>query len=162
VVHQTGKEDETRVAAAYREHLPEATEVRSFLDDMPERLAAADLAICRAGASTLAELAAAGRPAILVPFPFATDDHQRLNAEAVQEAGAARMVLDKDLTGEGIAELVRSMNADRDRLREMGRAARNLARPDAAERIADVADDLLAGRGTGRRVSDRRGGDDVS
>jgi UDP-N-acetylglucosamine--N-acetylmuramyl-(pentapeptide) pyrophosphoryl-undecaprenol N-acetylglucosamine transferase len=162
VVHQTGKEDETRVAAAYREHLPEATEVRSFLDDMPERLAAADLAICRAGASTLAELAAAGRPAILVPFPFATDDHQRLNAEAVQEAGAARIVLDKDLTGEGIAELVRSMNADRDRLREMGRAARNLARPDAAERIADVADDLLAGRGTGRRVSDRRGGDDVS
>jgi hypothetical protein len=113
---------------------------------MPRCLEAADLVICRAGATTLAELAAAGRPAILVPYPFAADDHQRLNAEAVERAGAAVVVRDADLTGARLAELVRSLAADPERRRRMGHAARSLARLDATTRIADVAEALLDGR----------------
>jgi UDP-N-acetylglucosamine--N-acetylmuramyl-(pentapeptide) pyrophosphoryl-undecaprenol N-acetylglucosamine transferase len=145
IVHQTGSEDESSVAAAYRA-FPGAHDVRAFLDDMPARLAGADLAVCRAGATTLAELAAAGRPAVLVPYPFAADDHQRLNAEAVAEAGAALVVLDRDLDGARLAEAVASLAADPARLRAMGEAARRLARLDAASLIADVADALLEGR----------------
>jgi UDP-N-acetylglucosamine--N-acetylmuramyl-(pentapeptide) pyrophosphoryl-undecaprenol N-acetylglucosamine transferase len=145
IVHQTGSEDEASVAAAYREY-PGDHEVRSFLDDMPARLARADVAVCRAGATTLAELAAAGRPAILVPYPFAADDHQRLNAEAVAEAGAAVVLPDRDLDGSRLAEAVGALAADPARRREMGEAARKLARLDAAPRIADVADALLERR----------------
>jgi UDP-N-acetylglucosamine--N-acetylmuramyl-(pentapeptide) pyrophosphoryl-undecaprenol N-acetylglucosamine transferase len=145
IVHQTGSEDEAFVAAAYRAYTG-AHEVRAFLDDMPARLAGADLAVCRAGATTLAELAAAGRPAVLVPYPFAADDHQRLNAEAVEEAGAALVVLDRDLDGSRLAATVAALAADPARRRAMGDAARRLARLDAASLIADVADALLEGR----------------
>lgn len=145
IVHQTGEEDEPGVAAAYREY-PGPHEVRAFLDDMPDRLAAADLAVCRAGATTLAELAAAGRPAVLVPYPFAADDHQRWNAKAVEDAGAAVVILDRELAGDRLAETVAALAADPARLLAMGEAARKLARPDAASRIADIASALLAGR----------------
>jgi len=101
--------------------------------------------VARAGATTLAELAAAGRPAILVPYPHAADDHQRLNAEAVAEVGAALSILDHALSGPGLAGAVAELSADRARLRRMGEAARTLARPDAARRIADVALSLLPG-----------------
>ncbi|MBZ5638407.1 MAG: undecaprenyldiphospho-muramoylpentapeptide beta-N-acetylglucosaminyltransferase [Acidobacteriia bacterium] len=148
IVHQTGDEDEASVAAAYRDY-PGSHEVRAFLDDMAARLAGADLAVCRAGATTLAELAAAGRPAVLVPYPFAADDHQRLNAEAVEDAGAAVVVLDRDLDGSRLAATVAALAADPARRRAMGEAARKLARPDAAERIADVADALLEGGAPG-------------
>lgn len=157
IVHQTGEVDRAEVEAAYARHLSAGSfEVVSFIDDMPARFAAADLILCRAGATTLAELAAAGRPAILVPYPYAADDHQRLNAQAVEKAGGAETVLDRDLRGERLAQLIRELDGDRERLARMGRAARTLARPDATSRIADVAGSLLSGG------IDNEGGADVS
>jgi UDP-N-acetylglucosamine--N-acetylmuramyl-(pentapeptide) pyrophosphoryl-undecaprenol N-acetylglucosamine transferase len=101
VVHQTGPEEHEAVARAYAAHPGLNSDVRPFIDDMPARLAVADFAVCRAGATTLAELAAAGRPAILIPFPHASDDHPRLNAEAVRDAGAAIVIRDEHLDGRG-------------------------------------------------------------
>jgi UDP-N-acetylglucosamine--N-acetylmuramyl-(pentapeptide) pyrophosphoryl-undecaprenol N-acetylglucosamine transferase len=145
IVHQTGENDRTEVATAYSRHLSEGRfEIVAFIDDMPSRFAAADLIVCRAGATTLAELAAAGRPAVLVPYPYAADDHQRLNAEAVEEAGGAVTVLDMELGGARLAALIRELDGNRDRLRRMGRAARTLARPNATSRIAEIAGTLLA------------------
>lgn len=145
IVHQTGPGDLDAISEAYLRDARGDFEVRAFLDDMPARLAAADLVLCRAGATTLAELAAAGRAAILVPYPHAADDHQRLNAEAVRDAGAAVVVSDAELTGAKIAELVGALAPDAEGRRRMSEAARTLARPDAAQRIADVADGLLSG-----------------
>jgi len=158
IVHQTGEDDVGAVTKAYGERYRGGGdfEIRPFLDDMPARLAAADIVICRAGAMTLAELAAAGRPAILVPYPHAADDHQRLNALAVEEAGAAVVVKDADLTGERIVDLVIALAADPERRRLMAVEAKRLARLDAAARIADVADLLLGG------ARARRGGALVS
>lgn len=152
VVHQTGEENLEDVTQAYVERAPGRFEVHAFLDDLPARLAAADLVICRAGATTLAELAAAGRPAILVPYPHAADDHQRLNAEAVADAGAAVVVRDRDLSGAHLADLVRTLAEDPARRRRMAEAARRLAHLDAASRIADIASALLAGHRGGARV----------
>ena len=146
IVHQTGPEEHEAVARAYTSHPGLTPDVRPFLDDMSHRLAAADLVLCRAGATTLSELAAAGRPAILVPFPFAADDHQRANAEAVRDAGAAVMIEDRDLDGLRCATEIAQLAIDRPRRDRMAAAARTLACPDAAERIADVADALLTGR----------------
>jgi UDP-N-acetylglucosamine--N-acetylmuramyl-(pentapeptide) pyrophosphoryl-undecaprenol N-acetylglucosamine transferase len=150
LVHQTGPEEHEAVAGAYAAYPGLTADVRSFLDDMPRRLADADMVLCRAGATTLAELAAAGRPAILVPFPFAADDHQRANAEAVREAGAAVMVEDKDLDGVRCAAEIVALAGDPPRRLAMAAAARTLARPDAALRIADVADALVEGKGVPR------------
>ena len=146
IVHQTGPEESEAVARAYAAHPGLTADVRPFLDDMSQRLAAADLIVCRAGATTLAELAAAGRPAILVPYPFASDDHQRANAEAVRDAGAAVMIEDRAFDGPRCAEEIAGLAIDRPRRDRMAAAARTLARPDAAERIADVAEALLEGR----------------
>jgi UDP-N-acetylglucosamine--N-acetylmuramyl-(pentapeptide) pyrophosphoryl-undecaprenol N-acetylglucosamine transferase len=151
VVHQTGTDDEAELREAARGYPDGSYEVRPFLDDMPARFAAADLIVSRAGATTMAELAAAGRPAILVPYPYATDDHQRHNAEAVERAGAAIVVLDKELEGNTLFDRIRELTADRARLARMATAARGLAHPDAAERIADAAEALLANGG--QRVS---------
>ncbi len=146
IVHQTGPDGLEEVRGAYSTFPALArAHVAPFLDDMPRRLAEADLVVARAGATTLAELAAAGRPAILVPYPHAADDHQRLNAEAVAEAGAAVWILDRELSGAGLAATVTELAGDRDRLQRMGEAARTLAHPDAAARIADVALSLMAG-----------------
>ena len=145
IVHQTGPEEHEAVARAYAALPGLDADVRPFLDDMPRRLADADLVVCRAGATTLAELAAAGRPAILVPFPFASDDHQRANAEAVREAGAAIVVEDREMDGPRCAAEILALAADAPKRRAMADAARTLARPDAAARIADVADALLSG-----------------
>jgi UDP-N-acetylglucosamine--N-acetylmuramyl-(pentapeptide) pyrophosphoryl-undecaprenol N-acetylglucosamine transferase len=143
IVHQTGVEEHLTVADAYARHPGLDADVRPFLDDMPARLANADLVVSRAGATTLAELAAAGRPAILVPFPFAADDHQRANAEAVRDAGAAILIEDRELDGARCAAEIAALASDRPRRLGMAAAARTLARPDAAQRIADVADALL-------------------
>lgn len=143
IVHQAGGDAADEVEGAYRAAGYPSFEVRSFLDDMPGRVAAADLVVCRAGATTLAELAAAGRPAILVPYPHAADDHQRLNAEAVERAGGAVVLLDRDLRGETLAREIGRLAADPALRRRMGEAARRLARPDAAARIADQAQRLL-------------------
>jgi UDP-N-acetylglucosamine--N-acetylmuramyl-(pentapeptide) pyrophosphoryl-undecaprenol N-acetylglucosamine transferase len=146
IVHQTGPEEVEAVRAAYAA-LPARmqAEVAAFLDDMPRRLAEADLVVARAGATSLAELAAAGRPALLIPYPHAADDHQRLNAEAVAEAGAAVWILDRELTGARLSAAVAELAGDPDRRRRMAASARALARPDAAARIADVALELLRG-----------------
>ena len=115
---------------------------------MPAAFAEADLIVCRSGAGALAELAAAGKPAILVPFPFATDDHQRHNAEAFQSAGAARLVLDGEMTGERLVREVRELAAARPLLDQMAANARALARPGAAERAADVLEEVAGGAAT--------------
>jgi len=153
LTHQTGADDEPEVRAAYDAY-PGEYEIRPFFDDMPSRLAGADLVVCRAGASTIAELCAAGRPAVLVPYPHAADDHQRHNAETLRDAGAAMVLADGDLDGPGLSDTVTELATDAARRRAMGQAARTLARPDAAARIADVADDLIDRRsGEGRDVS---------
>jgi UDP-N-acetylglucosamine--N-acetylmuramyl-(pentapeptide) pyrophosphoryl-undecaprenol N-acetylglucosamine transferase len=97
----------------------------------------ADLVVARAGATTLSELAAAGRPAVLVPLPTATDDHQRKNAEAFARAGGAVVLEERGLTGERLAAEILALARDGARRRQMGEQARTLARPDAAARIAD-------------------------
>jgi len=145
IVHQSGKADAAEVRQSYDCYPADRFEVEPFLDDMPARLAAADLVVCRAGASTLAELCAAGRPAILVPYPHAADDHQRHNAEELVRAGAARMLSDHELDPDRLVAMVARLAADPDERRAMGRAARELARPHATRQIADVADRLLSG-----------------
>lgn len=144
IVHQTGVDDEAEVRAAFVQHYPAGLwEVRAFVDDMADRLAAADLAVCRAGATTLSELAAAGRPALLVPYPHAADDHQTHNAQAVADAGGATVIADHDLEGEALGEAILELDRDRETLRRMAASAATLAVPDAADRIAAVALELL-------------------
>jgi UDP-N-acetylglucosamine--N-acetylmuramyl-(pentapeptide) pyrophosphoryl-undecaprenol N-acetylglucosamine transferase len=109
---------------------------------------AADLVICRSGATTLAELTAAGRPAILVPLPTSTDDHQRKNAEVIRRAGAGLVIDERELTGDRLAADISALVADAGRRERMSVAARSLARPDAAERIADRVE-MLGGRRAG-------------
>jgi len=104
--------------------------------------AKADLVICRAGATTSAELVAAGKAAIMVPFPLAADDHQRKNAEALQAAGAARMILQKDLNGPRLAQEIISLLAAPERVDEMEVASRKLARRDAATATVDLMEEL--------------------
>jgi UDP-N-acetylglucosamine--N-acetylmuramyl-(pentapeptide) pyrophosphoryl-undecaprenol N-acetylglucosamine transferase len=155
VVHQTGADDAASVTEAARRYPAGRYDVHAFIDDMPSRLAAADLVVARAGATTLAELAAAGRPAILVPYPHAADDHQRHNAETVERTGGAVTLLDRELTGERLAAQIAELAADPARRHEMARAVRGLARPDATRSIADAALRLVEGRsaGGGARVS---------
>jgi UDP-N-acetylglucosamine--N-acetylmuramyl-(pentapeptide) pyrophosphoryl-undecaprenol N-acetylglucosamine transferase len=143
LVLQTGDDDERTVREAFRDYPSERIEVLSFIDDMPTRLARADLVVCRAGASTLSELGAAGRAAILIPYPFAADDHQRHNAETMSDAGAAVVMLDSDLDGPRLAARMLELAGDPERLKTMGQNARRLGRPRATEAIADVADRLL-------------------
>ena len=144
LVHQTGAEAEQRVRAAYASAGVEA-DVRPFIADMGAAYAAADLVICRAGATTIAELEALGKPAILVPYPYAADDHQRANAESLVRAGAARMVLDAEATPERLAAEVRALRAP-GVLAGMAERMRSLARPDAAERVLDAVEALIRGR----------------
>lgn len=144
IVHQTGPGDEESVRKGYRTAGIEA-EVHAYLDDMPRRIGDADLLVCRAGATTLAELTAAGRAAVLIPFPEATDDHQRKNAAALAEAGAAVVVDERELTPSGLAATISGLLADDGRRAELAARAKTLARPDAAEQIATRAFALMAG-----------------
>jgi UDP-N-acetylglucosamine--N-acetylmuramyl-(pentapeptide) pyrophosphoryl-undecaprenol N-acetylglucosamine transferase len=137
IVHQTGEAAREAVGAAYRQAGRDG-EVRSFLEDMERRLAEADLVVSRSGATTCAELAAAGKAAVLVPFARAADDHQRTNATAMAGSGAAVLLEEKDLTGESLARVVLGILGDPRRLEAMEAAARRLARPDAAARVADL------------------------
>ena len=138
IVHQTGERDLDVVRTAYQRAGLRA-EVEPFLYDMGKRLHAADLVVCRAGATTLAELTAAGKPAILIPLPTATDDHQRRNAEALAAEGAADVLLQAEATGERLASRILALAGDATRRRQMAMAARGLARPDAARVIVDRA-----------------------
>jgi len=137
IVHQTGPAMREEIEAAYRA-AGRPAEVVAFLDDMEARLAAADLVLARSGATTCAELTVAGRASILVPFALAADDHQRTNARALEAAGAARMLEEKDLSGESLGGAVRALVDTPARLRAMDEAARRLGRPDAAARVADL------------------------
>jgi UDP-N-acetylglucosamine--N-acetylmuramyl-(pentapeptide) pyrophosphoryl-undecaprenol N-acetylglucosamine transferase len=148
ILHQSGArhEEATRAAYAASGAPPERWRVQAFLDDMPQQLAASDLILSRSGASTVAELAAAAKPSLLVPFPQAADDHQRKNAEVLAEAGAAEMILEHSLTKRVLLETLKALLGDADRLRQMAERARSLAQPDAAKRIAQIAAGLAAQR----------------
>ena len=136
IVHQTGVRDEQWVRERYAA-AGVGARAEQFLDPVVPEVTTADLVICRAGATTLAELAAAGRPAVLIPFPAATDDHQRRNAQVFSDAGAAVVVDERDLTPERLAGVTRELLADRGRREAMATAMRGLAKPDAARRIVD-------------------------
>ena len=140
LVHQTGERDYNDAQAAYLRSRASA-EVFRFIEEMPEMFARADLLVCRSGASTVAEVTAAGKPAIFVPFPHATDDHQLRNAQALERAGAAVLIAEKDLTSERLVAAVRELLGDPARLARMSEASRKLSHPNAARQIA-----LMAGR----------------
>jgi UDP-N-acetylglucosamine--N-acetylmuramyl-(pentapeptide) pyrophosphoryl-undecaprenol N-acetylglucosamine transferase len=134
IVHQTGARDVDDTRAAYaRAGVPAVVE--AFLDPVADQVHAADLVICRAGATTLAELAAAGRPAVLIPFPAATDDHQRHNGQVLVDGGAAVMLDERTLDAGVLGKTVLDLLADTDRLASMSASMRTFARPDAATRI---------------------------
>jgi UDP-N-acetylglucosamine--N-acetylmuramyl-(pentapeptide) pyrophosphoryl-undecaprenol N-acetylglucosamine transferase len=141
VTHQTGELDYEMVHAAYLKTGWNA-DVRKYISDMVGEFAQADLVISRAGATTCAELAAAGKAAIMVPLPTAADDHQRKNAEALQAEGAALMILQKDLTGEMLAKEITSLLSDPDRVTRMEVASRKLARDDAATATVGIIERL--------------------
>jgi UDP-N-acetylglucosamine--N-acetylmuramyl-(pentapeptide) pyrophosphoryl-undecaprenol N-acetylglucosamine transferase len=142
IFHQTGAADRERVQAAYAGAGLDA-EVVDFERDMPRRYSESDLALCRAGGLTVGELTMAGLPALLVPYPFAADDHQTANARALVEAGAARLLPSRPLTGADVAQSLEALLASPETLRAMSAAASKLARPDAAERIVESCAALL-------------------
>ena len=136
LTHQTGERDLEMVRDGYQRAGLQAR-VEPFLFAMDREMKAADVVVCRAGATTLAELTAAGRPSILIPLPTATDDHQRKNAEALVRAGAAQMIEQRELTGEKLAAAILDLAGDQARRTQINAAARALARPDAARLIVD-------------------------
>lgn len=135
VLHQTGKKNLEAVQKLYAEAGVSA-DIRPFLDDMADQYANADVLICRAGALTIAELAAAGVASVLIPLPSAVDDHQTHNARFLSEHGAAVLLTQKELSAEKLAELLRGFN--REKLLAMAQAARSLAKPDATQHVAQV------------------------
>jgi UDP-N-acetylglucosamine--N-acetylmuramyl-(pentapeptide) pyrophosphoryl-undecaprenol N-acetylglucosamine transferase len=137
IVHQTGDRDLAEAAQAYEQYGIEAR-VSPFIVDMVSAYQAADLIICRAGATSLAEITVAGKASILIPFPFAADDHQTLNAKAMVEAGAAAMIRESDLTAEKLYSVVENLLGDDQKLRDMEAKSKKLGRPDAAARIVDA------------------------
>src|SRR5262245_35430555 len=137
IVHQTGDAMRAAVAAGYAA-AGRPAEVAAFLDDMEARFSSADLVLSRSGATTCAELTAAGKAALLVPFARAADDHQRLNARALAAAGAAQMLEERELSGARLAQAVTELVAHPERLAAMEDAARGLGRADAAARVADL------------------------
>jgi UDP-N-acetylglucosamine--N-acetylmuramyl-(pentapeptide) pyrophosphoryl-undecaprenol N-acetylglucosamine transferase len=145
VTHQTGERDLELVRDGYVRSGIEAR-VEPFLFAMDREVKGADLVVCRAGATTIAELTAAGRPSVLIPLPTAADDHQRKNAEQLAESGAAEVVEQKHLTGALLADRITALIDDPDRLTAMALAARRFAKPDAAKVIAQKAFELAIKR----------------
>jgi UDP-N-acetylglucosamine--N-acetylmuramyl-(pentapeptide) pyrophosphoryl-undecaprenol N-acetylglucosamine transferase len=138
IIHQTGERDYNDALAAYKS-LGDSAEVFKFIEDMPAAFARADVVVCRSGASTVAEIAAAGKPAVFVPFPRAADDHQRVNAEAFARHSAAVVVEESKLDGVWLAETIAALLGDSNRLQKMSHAARELSHPNAAREIAAMA-----------------------
>lgn len=141
VLHQTGKKHFETVQKSYEQSGMQA-DVRAFLDDMANQYANADVVICRAGALTIAELAAAGVASVLVPFPHAVDDHQTYNARFLSEQGAAVLLPQTELNAEKLAQLLREL--DREKLKAMAIAARGLAKPEATQSVVNVCKELAA------------------
>ena len=144
-VHQTGPQDEANVRRAYQEQGLQA-EVQAFFNDMAAQYAKADMIICRAGATTVAEITVAGKAAFFVPFPFAADDHQTRNARALADIGAAEMIPQDELDGAELAKMIKAYMGNRVLLTEMAAKARALGRPDAAKAIVDDMYALLEER----------------
>jgi len=143
VIHQTGERDYNEVQAAY-ERAGASAEVSAFIDNMPQAFAGAGLLVCRSGASTVAEVAAAGKPAIFIPFPRAADDHQRRNAEAFATAGAAILMAESDMSPEKLAGVVIELLGNPARLQEMSEKAKALSHKDAAGQVAQMTVKLAA------------------
>jgi UDP-N-acetylglucosamine--N-acetylmuramyl-(pentapeptide) pyrophosphoryl-undecaprenol N-acetylglucosamine transferase len=141
VLHQTGKKHIESVRQLYAQAGVEA-DIRPYLEDMANQYAKADLVICRAGALTIAELAVAGVASILIPYPFAVDDHQSGNARFLSEQGASVLLVQKELSAETLAQLLREMS--RERLLVMAQAARKLAKPEATQAVVKVCQELAA------------------
>jgi UDP-N-acetylglucosamine--N-acetylmuramyl-(pentapeptide) pyrophosphoryl-undecaprenol N-acetylglucosamine transferase len=142
ITHQTGDADLETVQESYKRAGWENYDVRPYISDMVSEFAKSDLIICRAGATTCAELAAAGKASIMVPLPTAADDHQRKNAEAMQKVGASRMILQRDLSGESLAKEISALVESPDAITAMERAAKKMARRDAAEATVNLIEEL--------------------
>jgi len=138
IIHQTGEKDYTEAQAVYLRTMISA-EVSPFIDDMPGAFARADLLLCRSGASTVAEITAAGKPAIFIPLPTAADDHQTRNAATLAEANAARLLPQSELTSERLVTEIATLLRDRLLLAKISEATRRFAHPDAAWEIAGLA-----------------------
>src|SRR5205085_6019812 len=136
IIHQTGERDYNQVQAAYQRAA--SSEVQAFINDMPGAFARADLILCRSGASTVAEIAAAGKPAVFVPFPLAADDHQRVNAEAMEQAQAAVVLEETRLDDVWLVDTIAALIEDPVRLERMSEAVRAMAHPNAAKDIAEL------------------------
>ena len=141
ITHQTGEADFEKIREAYSRSEKEA-DVRAYISNMVDEFAKADLVICRAGATTCAELSAAGKAAIMIPLPTAADDHQRKNAEALEKAGAAKMILQRDLNGESLANEILDLINQPEKISAMESATKKLARSDAAEATVDLIEEL--------------------
>jgi UDP-N-acetylglucosamine--N-acetylmuramyl-(pentapeptide) pyrophosphoryl-undecaprenol N-acetylglucosamine transferase len=144
-MHQTGARDREPVERGYQA-TGFSADVREFITDMSAAYAVADLVVCRAGATTLAELTVCQKPSILVPFPFAADNHQVLNARSLVASGAAVMIEEAELTGERLAAEIRAILTQGDRRKQMARAAGRLGTPQAAREIVDVCVELVRAR----------------
>lgn len=145
LVHQTGSDDFDQVREAYEEQQETLVSVVPFIEDMSAAYSQARLVICRAGATTLAELCLCGRPALLVPYPHAAGDHQSVNARALEHQQAARMLPEADLSAARLAEAVVELWNNPAQLEHMAAAARNLGQPDAARRVVEVCRQLAKG-----------------
>jgi UDP-N-acetylglucosamine--N-acetylmuramyl-(pentapeptide) pyrophosphoryl-undecaprenol N-acetylglucosamine transferase len=144
ITHQTGEADFEHVRRGYVDAgWGECSDVRRYIDNMVSEFADTDLIICRAGATTSAELVAAGKAAIMIPFPFAADDHQRKNAEALVAAGAARMILQQELTAERLAKEISALVREPDAITTMEESSRKMARGDAASTTVDLMQELV-------------------
>jgi UDP-N-acetylglucosamine--N-acetylmuramyl-(pentapeptide) pyrophosphoryl-undecaprenol N-acetylglucosamine transferase len=144
IIHQTGQRDYDHVLAAYRQS-GISGEVHKFIDDMPGTFGRADLLVCRSGASTVGEITAAGKPAIFVPFPAAADDHQNVNARALERVGAAVVVEESNLGAAYLVDTIAALIGDSVRLQSMSAAAKSLAHPKAVEEIAEMVRQLADG-----------------
>lgn len=153
IIHQTGTDDLERVRDGYRQAGWPQAEVVPFIEDMTGAYERAHLVVCRAGATTIAELTACGRPSVLIPFPHAADDHQTANAQALTRKGAALMLHQSDLTGERLARLVGDLLNDRERLMSMAGVALSMARKGAADLILKECRDLAGKRSVDKTIA---------
>ena len=146
ILHQAGARHAETTETAYAASGADIRRwrVQAFLEDMPRQFAMSDLILARSGASTVAELAASGKPSLLVPFPQAADDHQRKNAEVLVEGGAATMLLEQQMTAERLLSTLSGLLSDPDKLQEMAARARTFAHPQAAARIAEMVAGLAS------------------
>jgi UDP-N-acetylglucosamine--N-acetylmuramyl-(pentapeptide) pyrophosphoryl-undecaprenol N-acetylglucosamine transferase len=145
VTHQTGEADFVRVSSAYADvGWDERASVRKYVDNMVAAFSDVDLIICRAGATTTAELIAAGKASVMIPFPLAADDHQRKNAEALATAGAGRMILQQELSGKRLAEEIITLSRESERITAMEEAAHKLSRGNAAAAVVDLIEKLVS------------------